>query len=201
MVAGPATNNLNSFMATYIQKTDNSDVSPFTEFNKVLSSGTGTDTGVTVSVGALASSDGGWITPSGTPNSDSWESGGTQTVEIELDSGNMSVDGQVRIVRVNSSGTILQSGSYTANQTLFGGPLTFSPVSPTWTGGEEDCTNRLAIQMNFTNTDDMMAQAVTVGLGTTSNEVVTDITENNGTCSTGTAVKDVIMSGIIPFAR
>lgn len=188
-------------MPTYIEKTTNSDLSPFTEFNKEISTGTGSDTTLLVSLTASETVTGGFITLSTVPNSDAWESGGTWTVEIEIDTGNHQIDGRVRCVRLDSSGTVLQTGSYTVAQAL-NATRTFSPVAPTWTGGEEACDNRLAVEVEFAEQSGM-AQSVTLGLGTALSEVITDITEDAGSCGGAAVVRDVILGGggIIPFAR
>lgn len=164
-------------MPTYIQKNINSDLTPFTDFNKEMSVGLGTDTSIVVS--GLTSSNPqtlGFITPSGVPNSNGWEDDGTWTVELEIDIGSAQVDAKVRCVRLDVSGTILQSGAFTATQAL-GTSRVFSPVAPAWTDSEESFDNRLAIEIEFTTTQ-VMEQSISVGIGTISNEVITDITEN-----------------------
>jgi hypothetical protein len=65
-------------MPTYVQKSTNSDLSPFSAFNKELSAGTGTDASVTVSgIDPGSPVTGGFISPAGVPNSDQWEDSGT----------------------------------------------------------------------------------------------------------------------------
>ena len=129
-------------MPTYVQKDTDSDLSPFGAFNKELSAGTGSDAAVTVSgINPGSPTTGGFITPAGVPNSDLWEDSGTWTVEVEVDTGNMQLDCRVRCVRLNSGGTVLQSGAYTAAQGLTVS-RTFSPVrdeyviarTASWTG-------------------------------------------------------------------
>ncbi len=171
-------------MPTYVEQTDNSDLSPSwpntTAFDKEMSSGAGGDGSVVVSLLSSETKSGGFITPAGVPNSDGWESGGTWTVEIEVDVGNHQITARARCVRLSSTGTILQSGAFTGAQVL-SATVTFSPVAPTWTGGEEDCANRLAIEVEFIE-NQVMANSVTIGLGTTANEVITDVDENQGAC-------------------
>lgn len=164
-------------MPTYIQKIDDSDLSVFAEFNKVLSSGTGSDSGITINLSGSEEVTGGFITPSGVPNSNQWESSGTWTVEIEVDSGPaMGVGGSVRIVRLDSLGNILQAGSYTAGQGLNIDRI-FNPVAPVWNEEDEDPDNRIAIEFRVTN-NTASPQTVIIGVGTTNNEVITDITED-----------------------
>lgn len=189
-------------MPTYIQKVDASDLSLGGAATRVISAGTGTDTSFT----ETAANGGGtethyFVTPSGVPNSDSWESGGSWTVEVEVDVGDASVTCEVRVGRCDSGGTILQTGSFTATQAM-DVTRSFSPTAPTWTGGEEACDNRLFVELLFTNNAAHGSHDVTVGVGTTANEVVTDVTEDAGSCGVADAVKDPIMGGgIIPFAR
>lgn len=171
-------------MPTYIQKTTNSDLSPAwsntTQFDKEMSAGTGTDTFVQVSLAASEIKSASFITIVNKPNSDVWEDAGTQTVEIEVDSVNMNIRARCRIVRLDSIGTILESGAFTGFQTLSASRI-FNPVSPTWVSAEA-CDNRIAIEFEFENTDTMMLQSADIGLGTIANEVITDISEDGGTC-------------------
>jgi len=182
---------------TYIQKTTNSDLSPFAEFNKVLSSGTGTDTGITIALTAAQVTTGGFITPSGTPNSELWESGGTWTVEVEIDVGNNKILARARCVRLDSAGTVLQTGTYTAQDSLVA-TTSFSPVAPSWTRTEEDVDNRLAVEIEFT-CDSNMDQSATIGVGTTANEIITNITEDQSwtaTSGTTTLFTNGLVAGI-----
>lgn len=172
-------------MPTYIQKEDASDLSPAwantTQFDNEISAGVGVDSVVTVSLTPLEIKSASFITIANKPNSDVWEDAGTHTVEIELDSANMNIRAKCRIVRLDSLGVILESGAFTAFQTLQADRI-FNPVSPTWVSAEA-CDNRIAIEFEFENLDTMMTQSADIGLGTTANEVITDITENGGTCS------------------
>lgn len=171
-------------MPTYIQKTDNSDLAPSwpntTAFDKVLSTGTGTDSTVTVSLTSSQTKSGGFITPAGVPNSDQWEDGGTWTVELEVTTGNHQITGNCRVIRLDSSGNIIQSGALIGTQNL-DTTRTFSPVAPTWEA-EEACGNRLAIEVVFVEGQNM-ANSVTLGNGTVLSEVVTDVVENAGGCA------------------
>ncbi len=125
-----------------------------------------------------------FITGAGVPNSDAWENGGTQTVGVDISSGDMDVTARCRIVRLDSSGNIQESGAFTATQTMQA-DRTYSPVSPTWT--TQTCSDRIAIEWEFVETGGHSAGGVTwnVGVGTL-DTIVTDITENNGTCSVAT---------------
>lgn len=169
-------------MPTYIEKVDASDLSlSGGTATRDLTPGTGSDTAVTIG----PSSGGGqethfWVTEAGKPNSDDWEDGGTQTVEIEIDSGDSSFTGDVRVGRCDSSGTIIQVGSFVGTQAL-DVSRTFSPVAPTWEA-EEACGNRYFIELLVTNNNAHGNQSISVGVGTAANEVVSDITEDNGTC-------------------
>lgn len=170
-------------MPTYIQKIEISDLSLGGAATRDLTAGTGIDT----SFGVSPSNGGGtithfFVTIAGVPNSDSWENGGTQTVEVEIDSGDSDIDCNVRIGRCNSTGTILQTGSFVGTQAM-DVSRTFSPVAPTWTGGEEACGNRYFAELLFTNNAAHGSHSLLVAVGTAANEVVTDITENGGTCT------------------
>lgn len=169
-------------MPTYVQKITASDLSLGGSATRVISAGTGSDTFWT----ANPANGGGtethfYVTEPNIPNSDAWENGGTQTVEVEIDAGDSSITCQVRVGRCDSGGTILQTGSFTGTQTM-DVSRTFSPVSPTWTGGEEACGNRYFVELLFTNNAAHGSHSLDVGVGTTANEVITDITEDSGTC-------------------
>ncbi len=119
-------------MPTYVQKDIASDISPYLTGNREMSVGAGADGSFVVSLGTIEIfEDHGFITLVGVPNNDGWESGGTFTVEVEIDVGNHSIDGSVRIDRIDSDGNIIQSGSFTSTQAM-NANRTFSPVAPTW---------------------------------------------------------------------
>lgn len=171
-------------MPTRIQKITASDLTlSGGTATRVLSPGAGADTFFNV-----APANGGgqethfFVTDANVPNSDAWENAGTWTVEIEIDTGDADLDCDVRCGRCDSSGTILQVGSFVGTQ-LMDVTRSFSPVAPTWTGGEEACGNRLFVELLFTNNAAHGSNMIDVGVGTTSNEVVDDITEDGGTCA------------------
>lgn len=172
-------------MPTYIQKTTAASVSPFTLFNKEISAGTGSDTTLVVNLSSSQTASGGFLTVVDKPNSDAWEDGGTWTVELEVDVGNHQVTARCRCVRVDVAGNIEESGAYTSTQTL-DATRSFSPVAPTWeTSGDTNvCSDQIAIEVEFIN-GQAMTNSVTLGLGTAANEVITDITEDSGTCGGG----------------
>jgi hypothetical protein len=168
---------------TYIQKSTTSDLSLGGDGTNEISSGTGTDTLLNID----PANEGGtvtwyFVTPADVPNSDQWEDSGSQTVELEIDVGDASLDCQVRVGRCNSSGSILQTGSFTATQTL-GSTVSFSPTAPAWTNGEELCGNRYFVEMLFTNNGAHGNHSIDMGLGTAANEVITDIVEDAGGCA------------------
>ena len=173
-------------MPTYIEKTDASDLTlSGGDATRDLTTGTGTDTAVTIG----PASGGGqethfWVTVAGVPNSDVWEDGGTQTVEIEIDSGDSSFTGDVRVGRCDSSGTIIQVGSFVGTQAL-DVTRSFSPVAPTWEA-EEACSNRYFIELLVTNNNAHGNQSISVGVGTAANEVVSTISEDAGACMAAT---------------
>lgn len=142
-----------------------------------MSVGSGVDTAFLVSGVTLADSQTlGFITTSGVPNSNAWESNGIWTVELMPQIGNSKIRAQVRCVRLDQSGVILQSGIFTSTQIMNMGRI-FTPISPAWNENDEDVNNRLAVEVLFT-TLQVMEQSITVRVGTTDNEVITDIVEN-----------------------
>ena len=176
-------------MPTYIQKTTASDLSlAGATATREMSSGTGADT----SFNSAPANAGGqethfFVTVPNKPNNDDWEDGGTQTVEIEIDTGDAEMTADVRVGRVNAAGTIIQVGSFVGTQAL-DIARTFSPVAPTWEA-EEDCGNRLFVEVLITNNAAHGSHAVDIGLGTALNEVVTDVTEEASACADSSDVE------------
>ena len=173
-------------MPTYIQKDTASDISPSwpnaTQFDVDMSAGTGGTGGNNISLNASEIKSASFITVANKPNSDAFEDGGTQTVEVSPSSAAMTIRIRCRMARLSSTGVILGvKGAFTGFQIVTAGDMTFSPVSPTWTGTEL-CSDRLAVEWEFENTDTMMSASVILESGDVTEEVITDITENGGTC-------------------
>lgn len=174
-------------MPTYVMQTTTSDLSLGGTATRDINTSTSTASEFTTS----PANGGGtethyFVTEANVPNSDSWESGGTWTVEVFLGvtGGDIDITCDVRVGRCDSSGTILQTGSFVGTQAM-DADRTFSPVAPTWTGGEEACGNRLFAELLFTNNAAHGGHTVGVEVNTVDNEVITDVTENAGTCSAG----------------
>jgi len=172
-------------MVNYIQKVTASDVSPFADGNRVMSVGTGTDTNF--STGNIANGGGtvqhGFITLAAFPNNDNWEEGNT-TVEIEVDTGDGNIDLNCRMVRIDAAGNIEESGAFAGNQAM-DVSRTYSCASPATWGASGDalvCSDRLAVELLFTNNAAHGNHAVVVGLGTAANEVITVILEDSAGC-------------------
>jgi len=166
---------------TYIEKIDASDLTlSGGTATRDLTTGTGTDTSFnTAPVNGGGTETHFFLTIAGVPNSDAWEDGGTQTFEVEIITGDPDITGDTRVGRCDSSGTILQVGSFVGTQVM-DVSRTFSPVAPTWTNGEEDCGNRYFIELLVTNNATHGNHSCDIGLGTTANEVVSTITETGG---------------------
>lgn len=175
-------------MPTYICKIEDSDVVRFTpagSFNKVMSPGVDTTATFDISIAPSASSiNGAFIVPAGTPNSDTWESGGTFTCELRITVAS-NIRARCAIQRVDQFGTLIQGGTLTAFQTLTTAvptTFTFTPTVPTWTASEEACGNRLVIRFNFDSVVPSVTASCTIEVGTTESEIISTITENNGNC-------------------
>ena len=128
-------------MTTYVQTADASDIAPSWPLTSIFdvdmvegATGAGDFTN---SIPATSTRSASFITVANKPNSDAFEDGGTQTVELNVNMGDADFRGKCRMVRVSSTGTILGAkGAFTGVQTLVAGTFTFSPLSPTWTGTE-----------------------------------------------------------------
>lgn len=169
-------------MTTRIMINTLSDLSLPGGATRVQSASTGTDTNFTVNPpngGGQATRF--FVTEPDVPNNDNWEDSGVWTVEIEIDSGDVEFTGDVRVGRCADDGTILQVGSFIGTQAM-DVSRTFSPVAPVWTGGEEACGNRQFIEMLFTNNASHGSHSIQVGVGTTSNEVIDDLSVDVAAC-------------------
>jgi hypothetical protein len=90
-----------------------------------------------------------FISTPGYPGSDSWSTSGTETVKLNIVVTSADLDARVRILRVNSSGTAQDTGSWTSYQTM-SADRTFNPTKPTW--GTTAITDRLALEIEFVDT-------------------------------------------------
>lgn len=171
-------------MPTYIQKLDKSDVSINTgNATYLMSPGTGNTGTFSFSIAPGGPNEQVYfVTQQGQINSDSWESGGSMTIEVtRTAASNMRC--RVRVGRVDSNGTLIQIGTFTAFQNLTGGTTkTFTATVPTWTSAQESCGNRLILQVQVGETLSGGGATATLQVGTTNSEVVSTITENNGNC-------------------
>lgn len=165
-------------VTTYVQKDIASDIDLGGVFNLEISEGIGVDGSVVVTTrpvgGAVL---GHFISVAGVPNSDDWENGGTWTVEIEVDVGNMDMTLAIAVARftLGPPASIPQTGVFTAFQNLQMS-RTFNPVAPVWSLDPDDCEFRLGLTLAFASV--LLLQSVTIGLGTIANEVTADITED-----------------------
>ncbi len=176
-------------MTEYWMLEDASDLSPSwpntTAFDNAFSLVfTGGPSEVTISLTASQTKSASFITPAANPNSDDWEDGGTWTMKVSA-STSMNMRARMRAVRLTSTGTIDQSGTFTSYQTFTSsGSFTWSPVAPTWSTTEA-CSHRLAFEFEFDNLDTMMTQEVTLQIEVALDldiMAITDIDVNGGTC-------------------
>ncbi len=186
-------------MPTYIQKTTASDLSPFADGNREMSDGTGSDTSFTVNAANGGGQEThGFITPADVPNNDDWETGAINPVEIEIDSGDSDVTCQCRAVRLDAAGNVEESGAFTSTQAM-DASRTFNCAEPGggWGSGGDAiaCGDRIAIECLFTNNAAHGGHSIDVGLGTTSNEVVTVILEDVAAC----VVADLVSVSFTPL--
>jgi len=184
-------------MPTYYVTSTSSDLSPsWTNPNadyELETSSPGFSGGTLVSLSGSSTGSGSFITKAGDPNSDSWEDGGSWSFDIEFSS-NKNLSVECRAVMLDSSGTILQSGSFTSPQTITTSSIySFTITAPTWTATEA-CGNRIAIEFRVTNSAMSSQNLVFFQQDSGSSFLTTDITKDNGTCGTGsTFVPKTIM--------
>jgi hypothetical protein len=171
-------------MSIYAPKSELSHPQFTTNLDKVMSPGIETASTFTINIAlAGAAQNIHFITEPWRINSDAWESGGTMSCKLRvITATNMRVRCMIR--RMNSIGALLQSGTFTAFQTITGGTatFTFTPIVPTWTVGQEDCGNRLVIRFNFDALSGISAADATIEVGTIDSEITSTLTETNGNC-------------------
>lgn len=107
---------------------------------------------------------------------------GDYTVEVNITTGSVDMYLSIRLDRVNSTGGLLQAGSFTSEQQCTAGVKTFNLSAVNL--GTWSATQRLRVIYRFRNANSMNAQTLGIGAGTTDNEVVTPF-------SGGTAIKQV----------
>lgn len=136
-----------------------------------------------ITLTASSSKSSGFITDVGIPNSDSWEDGSTTTIDFDITDSNMDIRIRCRSVMLNSSGTVLQSGSWGSFLTVSStGAQSISCTDPTWSATEA-CANRFAVEVHSENLDTMMTQEYSVNWNQPTTNFTTGITEDGGTCT------------------
>jgi hypothetical protein len=142
-----------------------------------------------VSIPASGLKSAGFITKSTLPNNDNWESGGTWEQEIEITIAIMDIRGRCRAVMLNSTGSILQSGTFSDYQTFQTLSFrTFNFSAPTWTASQA-CTNLFAIEWEFENLNTMFTKETEIRYRSVSSpqlyEILTDLSINTASCTGG----------------
>ncbi len=161
-------------MPTYIIKTADSDCDIQVAFNKVMSSGTESANSVSVTAPQGSNHHGQFVTPSGVPNNDDWETG-VVTVEINVTTADMNMEMQLQVRRVQSGCIIEETKGFTANQTLGStGIFTYTTASHNWAPGAVG--DRIVIRLRFT-TGAHGGATIVFETGTTDAEIVTLISE------------------------
>jgi len=135
-------------------------------------------TTLVVSLTSLNNTNINWITSRFYPNTTTTPSG-SGTVIITHTVTSMSITVSAQIIRVNSTGGILASGTAAASQTT-AATNTFTNVAyPSWTGAS--CSDRLILRLIYTNTA-MNAQSCTIGLDREGTYLLTTIDHNGSGC-------------------
>jgi hypothetical protein len=88
-----------------------------------------------------------WVTQKGVPGTTTWSSSGTETVFYRARATSANLDVRCRVNRVNASGVVQDTGTWTAYQTTSTQNLTFNPSKPTW--GTPALDDRLSIDIEF----------------------------------------------------
>ena len=158
-----------------------SDLTGGADFSNMLASFTRTTSTLAISVAANATETSYGFTDAHRPANADWETG-TITVKVQVTSANSAINCSVQADRLNSAGSVQESSTATAEQTLSAtGTFTFTVASTNWTAGA--CTDRLRIRYIFRNTNTHTAQSVTIQLDSVNTEVTLNaITLNSGSC-------------------
>lgn len=168
-------------MATYILKSNTSDITDGATFSRELSGGTEAAGSITVELSAGASETNIGVTREVIPNNDDWDTGDV-TVEVNVTTSNADFQISFRVHRINSAGSIQESSTVSTTYGMGStGVISHTFSSLGWTAG--NCSDRLRIDYIFENTAGHGgSSAVDIETGTTDAEVITAITENGGSC-------------------
>jgi hypothetical protein len=155
--------------------------SPWTDGNRQLTVAEGTSS-FSMTFSPSETQNHGWVFEAPYYNA-AWDDG--VTITLRYDAGGLTdsnIRARARVVSLDSSDTILQSGTFTGWQTTEV-DRTFSITAPTWTH-TEDCTNRVAVEMEFNNIADHGSN-ITISMdtqGTDGSDVDVTIVYRDETC-------------------
>jgi hypothetical protein len=144
-----------------------------------------------------------WRTEQNVPNNASWGTKGA-TVSIVVSTGNTNYTIRVRINRISSAGTVLQSSAWTGTQTASAGTKTFTVSSTAWTAGS--ATDRLEIEVEANNATGMSTQTFIVDASTPDSYINTGIgivvpaATSVSTSASSTAIASVIISAAVSIS-
>lgn len=179
-------------MAIYIYSTSTSSVNPtlasgYTkDFNTIMKKGASTDGTLTVTIPSPVGFKAGiWVTDGLVPNNADWGSG-VFTIELEIDAGNVNIQARCRPVRISVSGVVQQNGDWSdwklCNVSrIYDAADANPPQSPAggnWTPGS--ALDLIMIEWEFEHIGVSGSQSITIGTGTTANEVDSPVGENTG---------------------
>jgi photosystem II stability/assembly factor-like uncharacterized protein len=135
-----------------------------------------------------------WRTPTGTPNNASWGTH-TDTVKIDVTGGNTNYTIRLRLNRISSTGTVLQTTGYTGTQGGAAGIKTFTLPATTWSAG--NATDRIELEIEFSNSA-MASQSITISEASADSSVDTAIQKFVNGAANVVAVAVATAAAIVP---
>ena len=152
-------------------------VTPFTDWNRVLNDSTGALYAQTLgTIAAYGTHYGGYISAANVPDSTWWESSSMWFIEVRQATNNYTIDCRARLNRLDSGGSVIQTGDWTSAQTLVKDVTKiFSMACPEWDRTEEAAGNLLAVELELYN--DSAGEATDYRLFYNKPEIQTGLTE------------------------
>jgi len=135
-----------------------------------------------------------WRTPTGTPNNASWGTH-TDTVKIDVTGGNTNYTIRLRLNRISSTGTVLQTTGYTGTQSGSAGIKTFTLPATSWSAG--NTTDRIELEIEFNNSA-MGSQSITISEASADSSVSTGIAKFINGAANVVAVAVATAAAIVP---
>ena len=166
----------------YYLKALTSDLTGGADFSREISTPTETAGSITVSVANSSTETSYGFTKAHKPSNAAWETGGV-TVLVNVTTAHADMFLSIQVDRINSSGTVQESSTATAEQNINStGVKTFNVSSTNWTAGS--CDDRMRVRYIFRSAKSTgPAASVVIETGTTNTSITpANLMEVSGAC-------------------